>query len=458
MAWPTTGGPATNSWAMSRTITAKWPSTALAAPMPTTLPSSTLTTGTVASCSVNMVLPRWPGRNEPPPPGPGAGRADRARALLGGLSPSCFCSGTMEATLPPPDEPSSRRTEGTRSSSDSRSRWKLLAPMAPSEWPPREVKSSAQTMAVRPSIVPQPPTWLAGVKAAMRPVVVVGGEAGDAADLAERALVEQEVDALAAGELAPAALAHDAGVGRAGRQARVGEALEGGDVVEHRRPRLARAPARRPRPGRRRPGAMTATTCPAATASPGQRPGAPTTPAHGAVTTVSIFIALMTSRASPAATSVAGSATRTSTTAPAIGLRTGLLTGADVERRARSAAGGRRAAPCAVVEGGERPRRRPSPLRRSASSGASASSVVRASPARTSGWARMPRSWARLVGRPAMWNSSRARRARSTATATSGVERTSRSPWPAAGRTAAAARSRRSRRRRPARPGPDGSL
>ena len=52
MAWLTTGGPATKSWEMSRTITEKWPSTALAAPMPTTLPSSRLTTGTEASCSV----------------------------------------------------------------------------------------------------------------------------------------------------------------------------------------------------------------------------------------------------------------------------------------------------------------------------------------------------------------------------------------------------------------------
>jgi hypothetical protein len=52
MAWLTTGGPATKSCEMSRTITEKWPNTALAAPMPTTLPSSRLTTGTEASCSV----------------------------------------------------------------------------------------------------------------------------------------------------------------------------------------------------------------------------------------------------------------------------------------------------------------------------------------------------------------------------------------------------------------------
>ena len=37
---------------ISRIMTEKWPRTAFAAPRPTTLPSSMLTTGTVASCSV----------------------------------------------------------------------------------------------------------------------------------------------------------------------------------------------------------------------------------------------------------------------------------------------------------------------------------------------------------------------------------------------------------------------
>ena len=58
MAWATTGGPATNNWAMSRTITEKCPSTALAAPIPTTLPSSTFTTGTLPSWSAYISLPR----------------------------------------------------------------------------------------------------------------------------------------------------------------------------------------------------------------------------------------------------------------------------------------------------------------------------------------------------------------------------------------------------------------
>ena len=121
MAWLTTGGPATNSWAMSRTITEKWPSTALAAPIPTTLPSSRFTTGTVASCWAYMVLPRWPGRNEPPPPETRGRPAVMAPWLSLAEAPS-DCAGTMDATLPPPDEPSNRRTEGQRYSIESSSR------------------------------------------------------------------------------------------------------------------------------------------------------------------------------------------------------------------------------------------------------------------------------------------------------------------------------------------------
>ena len=98
---------------MSRTITEKWPSTALAAPMPTTLPSSTLTTGTVASCSVYMSVPRWPGRKEPPPPDTLGRPALMAPLLsLALLSPALLCLGTMAATLPPPEEPSNKRTDG----------------------------------------------------------------------------------------------------------------------------------------------------------------------------------------------------------------------------------------------------------------------------------------------------------------------------------------------------------
>ncbi len=170
MAWLTTGGPATKSWEISRTITEKWPSTAFAAPMPTTLPRSMFTTGTVESCSVNMELPRWPGRYDPPPV------VTRGRPALMApwlswalLSPSLRCAGTIAATLPPPEEPSRRRIEGTCISMDRRSRCPLLALMAPSAWPPREVKSSAQTTTERVSILPQPPTWFAGVNSSRPP-------------------------------------------------------------------------------------------------------------------------------------------------------------------------------------------------------------------------------------------------------------------------------------------------
>ena len=91
--------------------------------MPTTLPSNRFTTGTVFSCSANRVEPRWPGRNEPPPPATRGRPAVMAPELsLAWLSPSACWRGTIAATLPPPDEPSSSRSDGHFSSSDSRSR------------------------------------------------------------------------------------------------------------------------------------------------------------------------------------------------------------------------------------------------------------------------------------------------------------------------------------------------
>ena len=42
----TTGGPATNSWALSLTITEKWEHTTRAAPSPATGPSAAAATGT----------------------------------------------------------------------------------------------------------------------------------------------------------------------------------------------------------------------------------------------------------------------------------------------------------------------------------------------------------------------------------------------------------------------------
>ena len=48
MAAATTGGPATNSWAVPRTITEKCEHTTLAAPRPATGPSAAAATGTMA--------------------------------------------------------------------------------------------------------------------------------------------------------------------------------------------------------------------------------------------------------------------------------------------------------------------------------------------------------------------------------------------------------------------------
>ena len=70
------------------------------------------------------------------------------------------------------------------------------------------------------------------------PFVVVGREARHAADLSERAVIKQQFDALAAGELATASLAHHTRIERAGGEPRMGDALERGDLVEDRRPRL----------------------------------------------------------------------------------------------------------------------------------------------------------------------------------------------------------------------------
>ena len=71
-----------------------------------------------------------------------------------------------------------------------------------------------------------------------RAVLVVGGEPGDAAHFPERAFVEQEVDALAAGELAAAALPNDAGVFGSRRESLVGQGLHRADVAQQGRPGL----------------------------------------------------------------------------------------------------------------------------------------------------------------------------------------------------------------------------
>ena len=294
----------------------------------------------------------------------------------------------------------------------------------------------------------------------MRAVVVVRGEAGDAADLAERALVEQQRDALAAGELAAAALADDAGVLRAGREARVRDALQRARSrrapapTVSRRARAARQPSR-PRRRRRR---ITAThlagddASPAARSLQRRRP----TPAHGATTAVSIFIALMTSRVSPAATTSPSRDAALRPRCPRSGTRRARCPARSVRRRSLPAAlprPARRPAPApTLLEQRQRPVagavRRP----RSAARDARSSSVVRASPARTPASSE-DGAQLREVGRQSRRCGTRRARAASgrAPSRTSPTSSTSRSPSPAAGRTAAAARSPRSRRRRRAR-------
>ena len=82
--------------------------------------------------------------------------------------------------------------------------------------------------------------------------LVERGEAREAADLAKAAGIQQDVDPLAAGELAAVALADHAGLARAGRQPLVGDRLQGGDLVQHRCPAFVRRHGRK-RPGQHRP-------------------------------------------------------------------------------------------------------------------------------------------------------------------------------------------------------------
>ena len=225
-----------------------------------------------------------------------------------------------------------------------------------------------------------------------------------------------------------------------------GDALQRGDLVEHRQP--ASSSRRHARRGR--------APAPSAGAIDGDdlsggdgvaRPRAPArrrrTPAHGAVTTVSIFIALTTSSASPACTSSPSRDADVDDRAAHRAARRASLAGGDRRAAGPAAARWRRgraaerggllveracsAAPCVAVRG---------------SSGASASSVVRASPARTLGMGQ-DRAQLGAVGRQPgdVELVERAPRAVDGASRATPTSSTGRSPWPAAGRTAAAARS-----------------
>ena len=147
--------------------------------------------------------------------------------------------------LPPPDEPSSRRIDGQRKSSDSRSRWTALAP------------DRAVGMAAARGEIVGADDGRAAVDLAPAADVVGGGEAGDpsilvvvreareAADLAKAAGVEQQVDPLAAGQLAAIALADHARIVRIGREAAMGDRLQRLHVGKQRRPGVVAIVARR---------------------------------------------------------------------------------------------------------------------------------------------------------------------------------------------------------------------
>ena len=420
--------------------------------MPTTLPSSTLTTGTVRELLGVLLDAEVAGQERAAAAGDAAACRPRCAPELSWalLSPSFCCSGTIAATLPPPDEPSSRRIDGTCSCIDSRSRWRLLAPMAPSAWPPRDVKSSAQTTAVRPSIVPHPPTWLAGRERrrcgrrrrrwrSRRGCRPRGTSRRRAAGRCARG---RSACRGCAGARRPGPSSPGARRAAARPCSAATSSSTGSHVSSRRRLEAAGDVARARR--RRRPGP-----------GPPRRPAAaaaraPTTPAHGAVTTVSIFIALTTIRASPASTSSPTDA-RTSTTTPPIGLAHALLAGVDVEperrdvRRRGRAGRVERSSSGAAWRDRRRPRRRRRELGRLGEqrrAGVAAPDVGVGEDRRQLGEVRRQPADVELVDGPP---------GPVDGVGDVGGRRPCRSPWPAAGRTAAAARSRRSRRRRRAR-------
>ena len=109
---------------------------------------------------------------------------------------------SSDFTEPPPPEPSTRRTIGSRSSRAMRSActcfWKIDASAAP----PRTVKSSPPTTTGAAVDAAASHHEVGGCDVDDLAVVVVGGAAGERADLVERAGIEERVDALAHGELA----------------------------------------------------------------------------------------------------------------------------------------------------------------------------------------------------------------------------------------------------------------
>ena len=144
MAAATTGGPATNSCEVPRTMTEKCEATTRTAPSPATGPSAAATTGTIA---------RLP--------------TTRSKPGSGGTYENPICSSDL--TLPPPPVPSTRRTSGMRRSCAIRSACAPFSQIAASAAPPRTVKSSAWTDTRRPPTRAQPTTMFAGTNSTRRP-------------------------------------------------------------------------------------------------------------------------------------------------------------------------------------------------------------------------------------------------------------------------------------------------
>ena len=180
------------------------------------------------------------------------------------------------------------------------------------------------------------------------------------------------------------------------------------------------------------PVSTTASASPAASWSPGCKSrSAETVPSHGALTSVSIFMADSTTSACPAVTA-SPALTRTSTTLAGSGLR--IATSPSVSSRSGHVDAGAVADDCVAGIAAEVlssiAARRPALPRvppdiplvlvataiPSPGSGAiSASNVVRASPLRTAVWLRIWRSVSMFVGSCPMWKSANAADVRATA-------------------------------------------
>ena len=148
-----------------------------------------------------------------------------------------------------------------------------------------------------------------------RPVLVVRCETGHAPHFAERALVQQEIDALAAGQLAARPLAHDSGVARPRRQPAVRQLLHGRHLTKLGSPGVL-VTGRGSRDGRALVRRNHGNDLPRLDTIPHfERLERREDPSTGCRHQGSIFIALTTSSASPAATR-SPSRTRTSETNP----------------------------------------------------------------------------------------------------------------------------------------------